>query len=67
MYRAPRFPLQNPFSIKVMCIDRNHFQRYLAVNFGAAFMWEVMNSPIPVILPIVSYGQEWDVTIYVLV
>lgn len=36
-------------------------------NFGVGFMIQVMNSPVPVVLPIVSYGQEWDLTIYILI
>ena len=66
MYRVPRLPFPNPFSIKIMYVDRFLFQRFLVEHFGVSFMRDVMNSPVPVVLPIVSYGQEWDLTIYIL-
>lgn len=67
MYPVPSFPFMNPFHIKIQYIDRFLLQRFIVANFGVAFMIQVMNSPVPVVLPIVSYGQEWDLTIYILI
>ena len=67
MYPLPRFPFSNPFLIKIQYVGRFFFQRFLVANFGVAFMVQIMNSPMPVVLPIITYGQEWNVTIYILI
>ena len=67
MYPVPHFPFLNPFHIKIQYISRFLFQRFIAANFGVEFMIQVMNSPVPIVLPIVTFGQEWDLTIYILI
>ena len=67
LYEPPQFPFRQPFQIKVLCLERIHFQNFLAGYFGQTFAEQVMNSPVPVVLPIVTYGQEWDLTVFILI
>ena len=66
LYEAPNLPLPRPFLVKIMCLESMHFQQYLRGYFGDQFATHVMSSPVSVVLPVVTYGQEWDITIFVL-
>jgi hypothetical protein len=43
-----------------------HFQQTLIYLFGLDFVLRVIESPLPMIYPTVSYGDEWIVTLYIL-
>jgi hypothetical protein len=56
----------NPFLIEVHCLRKMHICQSLIYLFGLDFVLRVMESPLPLIYPTVSYGDEWMITIYIL-
>lgn len=56
----------NPFLIRVHVLDKHTMRHTLLYQFGIELATFVMNSPTPFIYPIVTYGEEWICTIYVL-
>jgi hypothetical protein len=63
--QPPRVTI-NPFLIKLHCLRKMHFQQTLINFFRLDFVSRVMESPLPLIYPTVSYGDEWIVTLYIL-
>lgn len=63
---APGFPLPNPFVVKIHVLQREHMRMFLVYHFGEAFMSRVMSAEAPVVLPVLIYGEVWDLTVYVL-
>lgn len=63
---VPHWPIPNLFDIHLRCMEKHHFRMYLVACWGADFMTRVMESRVPLILPIVTYGETWDCTIYIL-
>lgn len=61
-------PLQRNMQLKVvvMAALKVHFQQQIVMNFGAARLREILDSPDPFILPILDYRITWDVVILVL-
>lgn len=66
VFRAPNLLLPTPFQIKIVCLQRDHFRVWMVFQFGEQFMAEVMRSPDPIVLPIVTYDEVWDLTVYIL-
>ncbi len=62
----PQFPPPHMFSINILCVDRHVMRQRLAFHFGIAFSDLVMQSTIPFVYPIVTYGPTWDCTIFIL-
>jgi hypothetical protein len=56
----------NPFLIRLHCLKKIHFQQILIYLFGLDFVSRVMELPLSLIYPTVSYGDEWIVTLYIL-
>jgi hypothetical protein len=56
----------NPFLIRVHCLDKHVMRHTLMYLFGNELATFVMNSNTPFIYPVVTYGDEWVCTIYVL-
>ncbi len=48
-------------------LEKHHFQQYIISRFGFAFWLVVVQSRIPVVLPIVTFGETWVVALYILV
>lgn len=61
-------PLQRSMQLKIVVIAalKIHFQQRIVMNFGAARLREILDSPDPFILPILDYHITWDVVILVL-
>ena len=66
IFGPPNLPLPTPLQIEVICVEKIHFQQHLIANFGIDFTTFVMNSPRPTILPVVTYGEVWHTTIFIL-
>ena len=50
-----------------VCISRKiHFMQRIALMFGPARLGEVLNSPNPVILPLINYETNFNVHIFIL-
>lgn len=47
-------------------IKKYHFWMYLLTCWGADFMTRVMESRVPLIIPLVSYRETWNCTIHIL-
>lgn len=58
--------LPHQFSFIVYCVERHLFTQFLVVHFGYYFMREVMALMEPIILSVVTCGDRWVCTIYVL-
>ena len=66
LYGPPNLPFPHPFKINIIYMERIHFRQYLIGNFGEDFSRIVMEAPNPTILPVVTYGAEWNTTIFIL-
>lgn len=66
LYGAPQgFPCHINFLF--MILPKHHFRQFIVLHFGATFLWEVEQSPLPLLLPIVRYGPSWTISFYLLV
>lgn len=66
LHPPPTNPFINPFVIGIHCVSKNSMRMHLLYHFGFDLMETVMNSHAPFIYPIVYYGNEMHVTIFVL-
>ena len=66
---------QNPFlpfaftpkiRINVHVDQKIFFQQRIALMFGAAVLREVLESPLPVIIPVINYEVSFDMHIFIL-
>jgi hypothetical protein len=55
----------NHFFIRLHCLRKVHFQQTLIYLFGLDFVLRVMELPLSLIYPTVSYGDEWIITLYI--
>jgi hypothetical protein len=62
----PSLPPPFHFQIRVHRLPRHHFRQHIISRFGWNFWMSVVASLVPVILPIMIYGEEWILLIYVL-
>lgn len=53
-------PISNLFDIHICCMKKHQFWMYLVACLGADFITRVMKLRVPLIFPIVSYGEIWD-------
>lgn len=56
----------NPFLVRLHCLDKQTMRRTLMYQFGNNLATFVMNSNTPFVYPVVTYGDEWICTIYIL-
>ena len=56
----------NPFLIRLHAMRKVHMQQTLIYLFGLDFVLRVIKSALPLIYPMVEYGDEWILTIYIL-
>ena len=66
VHPPPVAPFVNPFLIRIHCLSKHVMQMRLLYQFGFELMESVMNSNAPFVYPIVFYGDEWNVTIFIL-
>jgi hypothetical protein len=66
VHPPPAVPFINPFLIRVHCLSKHTMRMRLLYHFGFELMETVMNSNAPFVYPIVFYGDEWNVTIFIL-
>jgi hypothetical protein len=60
--RAPPYHWQ----LAVHQIPRHHMQQHIISRFGWAFWQVVAQSTIAIVLPVVTYGEIWTLTLYIL-
>lgn len=63
--QTPRVTV-NPFLIRLHCLRKVHMRQSLIYLFGLDFTSRVMNLAMPLLYRVVTYGDEWILTIYVL-
>jgi hypothetical protein len=56
----------NPFLIRLHVLDKNTMRQTLMYQFGIELSNMVMNSNVPFVYPVVTYGEEWICAIYIL-
>lgn len=60
------FLIGRSLNIELIIILKMHFHQVLVVNFGPAFMTQVMQSNDPFFLPIIAYiGLVWTIHVFV--
>ena len=62
----PPVVIVNPFLIRLHLLDKHAMYHTLMYQFGIELATRVMNANIPFIYPVVTYGEEWVCTIYIL-
>ncbi|CAM6127331.1 unnamed protein product [Calypogeia fissa] len=65
LYQPP-IDFANPFTIRLRCVDKHAMQLILMHQFGIGLSNFVMNSNVPFIYHVVTYGDEWTCTLYIL-
>lgn len=66
VHPPPAIPFVNPFLIRIHCLSKYTMRMRLLYNFGFELMETVMNSNAPFVYRIMFYGNEWNVTIFIL-
>lgn len=66
IHPPPAIPFVNPFLIRIHCLSKGTMRMHLLYHFGFELMESVMNSNVPFVYPMVVYGNEWNVTIFIL-
>lgn len=60
------FMIGRSLNIELKIVLKMHFHQVLVVNFGPAFMTQVMQSNDPFFLPIIAYiGHVWTIHVFV--
>jgi hypothetical protein len=54
------------FQIRVHRLPRHYFRQHIISRFGSDFWMLVVTSVFLVLLPILIYGEEWILMVYVL-
>ncbi len=62
----PTSPPPHHYKVAVHYLPKYHFQQYIISRFGFPFWVTVVQSPDPVVLPIITYGDLWVIALYVL-
>ena len=62
----PTRPPPNHWQFRVHQLPRHHMQQHIISRFRWTFWMTVAHSPIALVLPIVTYGEVWRLTIYIL-
>ena len=65
LYEPPNLPFSYPFKINIIYIERIHFRQYLIGIFEKDFSRIVIEVSNPTILPVVTYGAEWNTIIFI--
>lgn len=63
---APPIQVANPFLIRLHMIEKDAMRRTLMYQFGMEFTTFVMNLNVPFAYPVVTYGEEWVCTVFIL-
>ena len=60
------FQLTQHINVRITISKKIHFMEHIVQLFGPVVLGQVLNSPDPVILPLLPYELGFDVHIYIL-
>lgn len=60
------FQFRNSITVDICISNKIHFQQRIVQLFGLQSLQEILNSPQPVILPILDYTRSFNVIIFIL-
>lgn len=62
----PSRPPPHHWQLVVHQLPRHHMQQHIISRFGWSFWMVVAQSPVAIVLPMVTYGEIWTLALYIL-
>ena len=66
LHVPPRIPPPNPLVLYILVVPKENMRQFLIVQFGVNFYRQILALQTSVVIPIVTYGEEWRMGLHVL-